>query len=93
MFQVTADTTVPPVLVVLEAVAAIVTELKFSPGVSKSRVICWTPAASVKGTVTLVQFCQPPVAGIATETHTLLVVLKPTCMVAPDGDATRSCAV
>ena len=36
------------------------------PAVSNSSVICCWPAASVTGTFTVVQFCQPPVAGIET---------------------------
>ena len=60
------------------------------PPVSKSSVICCTPAPSVTVSDTVVQFCQPPVAGIDTVFHTLLAVLKPTCMAAPPGEATRN---
>ena len=48
-------------------------------------------AESVTGIVTVVQFCQPPVAGIDTTLQELLTPLKPTCIDAPPGDATRSC--
>src|SRR5258706_1499740 len=64
---------------------------KFIPPVSNSSVICWTPAPSVAVRDTVVQFCHPPVAGIDTVCHTLLAVLKPTCIEAPPGEATRSC--
>jgi hypothetical protein len=63
------------------------------PPLSKSTVICWLPAPSVTGTDTVCQFCQPPVGGIDTLFDTLLAVLKPRCIDAPPGDATRSCTV
>src|SRR5438067_394440 len=68
-------------------------EVTLKPAVSKSSVICCRPAPSVTGTPTVVQFCHPPVAGIATDVQTLFAALKPTCSEPPPGDATRSCAV
>ena len=49
-----------------------------NPALSNDKVICCRPAPSATGTLTVVQFCHPPVAGIATAIHTLLAVLKPT---------------
>ena len=54
--------------------------------------IC-VPALSVTGSVTVVQFCQPPVAGIEIVVHDGLLPLNPRCIEAPLGDATRSCTV
>jgi hypothetical protein len=64
-----------------------------NPLVSARSVICCTPAPKVTVIETVVQFCQPPVAGIDTGTQTLLAVLNPTCIAAPPGDATRTCTV
>src|SRR5262249_44884050 len=64
---------------------------RFMPPVSKRIVICWTPPPSVTGTDTVVQFCQPPVAGIETVFHTLLALLNPRCIDAPPGEARRGC--
>src|SRR5215470_11724022 len=69
------------------------TALMLTAPVSKSSVICCTPAPSVTGTATLVHACQPPVVGIATVFQTELGPLKPMCSDAPlTGDATRSVA-
>src|SRR5262245_42174788 len=70
-----------------------VTDRKFTPPLSKLTVInCW-PVPSVTGTLTVVQFCQSPVAGTETLAQTPLDPLKPRCIDPPLTDATRSCAV
>ncbi len=53
------------------------TVCRLTPAVSKRTVINCGPAPSVTGTETVVQFCQPPVAGTATRAHTLLGPLNP----------------
>jgi hypothetical protein len=64
--------------------------LKFA--VSKSSCMTCSPALSVTGTFTLVQVCQPPVAG--TETVDALPALNRRRSDAPPlSDATRNCAV
>ncbi len=60
------------------------------PDESNARVMICVPAASVAGTLTVVQVCQPPVAGTVTDAHTVLGVPKPTCIAPPAGEATRS---
>jgi hypothetical protein len=61
--------------------------------VSNRIVICCVPAPSDTGTLTVVQDCQPPVAGTCTVFQTLLAVLNPMWSEPPEGEATRSCAV
>src|SRR5436190_17376123 len=73
--------------------ATTVTESMLKPAVSAVSVICCVPAPSVIGTDTVVQFCQPPVAGTVTGFEVLLVPLNATCSVAPLGDATRRLTV
>src|SRR5262249_29850619 len=71
-----------------------VIESTLKPGASNDSVMIWLPAPSVTGTFTVVQFCQPPVAGMLTAVQTLLGPLKPRCIEPPPpGDATRSWAV
>ena len=60
---------------------------------SNISVITCVPDASATGTLTLVQFCQPPVAGTLTLDQTELEPLKPRCSCAPLGEATRISAV
>src|SRR5689334_13866833 len=67
------------------------TQSRLYPPVSDNSVICCVPAPSVAVNETVVHDCHPPVAGTATVVHTLLFVLKPTCMLPPPGDATWSC--
>src|SRR5258707_1186250 len=64
---------------------------KFIQPVSNVRVITWRPAPSVTGTVTVDQFCQPPVDGTATVADTALEPAKPTRIDAPVALATRNC--
>ncbi len=64
---------------------------RLNPPLSNASVISCGPAASVTGTVTSAQFCQPPVAAIGTAVQTALEPLKPRCSEPlPAGDAVRS---
>ena len=64
---------------------------RLSPPVSNAAAIACRPAASVTGTDTVTQVCQPPVAGIVIGAETLLGAPKATCMAPPPGEATRTC--
>ena len=76
----------------LPPAATTLMEFTLKPDVSNSSVNCCTPAPSVTGTETVVQFCHPPVLGIPTTAQTLLLLLNPTCIEPPPaGDATRNC--
>src|SRR5436853_7675140 len=79
MFQVTAEIVVPeppPPLGGGGGGAGVpettLTYSKFIPPVSKLTVISCEPAPSVTGTLTVVQFCQSPVAGTDTLAQTAL---------------------
>jgi hypothetical protein len=77
------------------AMAGVVTALtatnsRLNPLVSKNSVMTCSPAVSVTGTFTVVQVCQPPVAGTGTAVRTLLPLNPRRSDAPPFGDATRS---
>ena len=92
MFQVRADTDVP-LPAGGDGAGGASTSMKFTlrPGLSNCSLSCWTPAAKVTGTITVVHVCHAPVAGMVTLADTVAEALNPTRIAAPAGDATRSC--
>src|SRR4051812_40538921 len=93
IFQVATDSVVPDVAggITGEEVEAgdTVTRFRLTSPLSNNSVICCVPEPRLTGMFTVVHVCQPPVLGMLTVVHTSFDPLKPICILAPLGVATR----